>query len=54
MAQPQGMKYRLRVEAKTQVSSTLVYKRIHIYEGICMCARILVLLLRYLLLEGRQ
>jgi hypothetical protein len=33
MVQPQGGKHRLRVEAKTQVSSTLVYKCIRIYTS---------------------
>jgi hypothetical protein len=33
MVQPQRVKYRLRVEAKTQVSYALVYKRIRIYTS---------------------
>jgi hypothetical protein len=33
MVQPQGVKHRLRVETKTQVSYALVYKRIRIYTS---------------------
>jgi hypothetical protein len=34
MVQSQGVKHRLRVEANTQVSSALVYKRIRIYTSV--------------------
>jgi hypothetical protein len=39
MIRPQGVKHRLRVEAKTQVSSALVYKRILIYASVTLTLR---------------